>query len=135
MVQAMVCTRRKWTLEVLLLIYLGASLLHFVHNAEYVQAYPDLPGWITRASVYGTWLGITAGGLAGYLLYCFKSRVFGLIVLCLYAAAGLDGLLHYLLAPVGAHTHGMNLTIWFEVVMAAILLFYLLATAKRRVAK
>jgi hypothetical protein len=135
MVQAMVRTRRKWTLEVLLLIYLGASLLHFVHNAEYVQAYPNLPDWITRASVYGTWLGITAGGLTGYLLYCFKSRVLGLIVLCLYAAAGLDGLLHYLLAPVGAHTHGMNLTIWFEVVMAAILLFYLLATAKRRVAK
>jgi hypothetical protein len=29
----------------------------------------------------------------------------------------------------------MNFTIWFEVVMAAILLLYLLATAKKRVAQ
>lgn len=135
MVQATLRARRDWTLEAFLLIYMGASLLHFVHNAEYVQAYPNLPGWISRSSVYGTWLGITAGGLAGYLLYRFKSRVLGLIVLCIYAAAGLYGLLHYLLAPMGAHTHGMNFTIWFEVVMAGILLLYLLATAKKRLAQ
>jgi hypothetical protein len=123
-------------LEVLLLAYLGASLLHFVHNAEFVQAYPYLPGWITRTSVYGTWLGITAGGVLGYVLYCFlKPRILGLIVLCLYAAAGLDGLLHYTLAPVGAHTHGMNFTIWFEVLVASILLAYLLVTAKKHVAR
>jgi hypothetical protein len=94
-------TRRDRTLEVLLLAYLGASLLHFFHNAEHVQAYPNLPGWITRFSVYGTWIGITAGGLIGYVLYRFlKPPLAGLIVLCLYAAAGLDGLLHYLLAPI-----------------------------------
>jgi hypothetical protein len=135
MVQATARTGREWTLEALLLIYLGASLLHFVHNAEYAQAYPNLPDWITRSSVYGTWFVITAGGLAGYLLYRFKSRVLGLIVLCLYAAAGFYGLLHYLLAPMDAHAHGMNFTIWFEVVIAAILLLYLLATAKKRVAQ
>ena len=128
-------TRRDWTLEVLLAVYLGASLLHFIHNAEYVQAYPNLPGWITRSSVYGTWAGITAGGVLGYILFRFKSRPLGLIVLCLYAAVGLDGLLHYLLAPMGAHTHGMNFTIWFEVVVAAILLVYLLATARKLFAR
>jgi hypothetical protein len=134
MVMADVQSPRDWTLEVLLLVYLAASLLHFVHNAEYVQAYPNLPGWVTRSSVYGTWLGITAGGLIGYILYRFiRSRVVGLIVLCLYAAAGLDGLLHYMLAPIAAHTHGMNFTIWFEVVMASMLLAHLTVTAKRGV--
>ena len=125
---------KEWTLEVLLAVYMGASLLHFIHNAENLQAYPHLPGWITRSSVYATWLGITAGGVLGYVLFRFYSRLLGLIVLCLYAAAGLDGLLHYLLAPMSAHTHGMNLSIWFEVVVAAILLIYLLSTARKKIA-
>ena len=123
--------RRDWTLEILLALYLAASLLHFTHNAEFVQAYPNLPGWITRSSVYLTWLGITAAGFIGYLLLRLGLRIAGLAVLCLYAAAGLDGLLHYTRAPIEAHTHGMNFTIWFEVLVAAILLLYLLATAKR----
>ncbi len=134
MIQAKVHARSDWTLEILLLVYCAASLLHFVHNAEYVQAYPNLPGWITRSSVYGTWLGITAGGVLGYLLYKSRLRLLGLIVLCLYAAVGLDGLLHYLLAPMNAHTHAMNFTIWFEVFVAAVLLLYLLVTAKKRIA-
>jgi hypothetical protein len=134
MIQAKVHTRSGWTLEVLLLVYCAASLLHFVHNAEYVQAYPNLPGWITRSGAYGAWLGITAGGLLGYVLYRFRPRILGWFLLCLYAALGLDGLLHYVLAPMGAHTHAMNFTIWFEVVVAAILLLYLLVTARKRFA-
>ena len=126
-------TGRSWTLEILLALYLGASLLHFMHNAEFVAAYPNLPEWITRSSVYLTWLGITAVGAAGYLLLRFKLRVVGLVLLCLYAVAGLDGLLHYTRAPIGAHTHAMNMTIWFEVVVAAALLLYLLATSLRGV--
>ncbi|RYF20783.1 MAG: hypothetical protein EOO77_07350 [Oxalobacteraceae bacterium] len=119
-------------MEVLLVLYLGASLLHFTHNAEFAQDYPNLPDWVDRSSVYLTWLGITAGGVLGYVLFRLGSRVLGLIVLCLYAAAGLDGLLHYTLAPMGAHTHGMNFTIWFEVVVASVLLLYLLTMATRR---
>ena len=46
-------------------------------------------------------------------------------------AVGLDGLLHYLLAPMDVHTHAMNFTIWFEVIVAAILLLYLLVTARK----
>jgi hypothetical protein len=38
-----------------------------------------------------------------------------------------------MLAPIGAHTHGMNFTIWFEVVMASMLLAHLTVTAKRGV--
>jgi hypothetical protein len=133
--QSKVAKRRDWTLEMLLVLYLRASLLHFIHNAEFAQDCPNLPGWVDRSSVYLTWLGITAGGALGYVFCRLGFRVSGLIALCLYAAAELDGLLHYTLAPMGAHTHGMNFTIWFEVVVAAILLIYLLTMAKRNFAK
>jgi hypothetical protein len=119
-------------LEMLLALYVGASLFHFTHNAEFVDAYPNLPHWITRSNVYLTWLAITAVGLAGYVLLRLGKRMVGLAILCLYAAAGLDGLLHYTRAPIHAHTHGMNATIWFEALAAAMLLLYLFATTRRQ---
>jgi uncharacterized membrane protein len=126
-------SHRAWILRGLLLLYLAASLLHFIHNAEYAQAYPNLPEWVTRSSVYFTWLGITAVGIAGYLCYQFRRFVPGLLLLGIYAAAGLDGLLHYTLAPMKSHTHTMNFTIWFEVVVAAVLLAWIAVLAGRRI--
>ena len=124
-----------WALELLLALYLLASLLHFVHNAEFVQNYPNLPAWITRSSVYATWFAITLGGVLGYFLLRLGRRTLGIGLLCVYAALGLDGLLHYLRSPMGAHTHGMNFTIWFEAASAAILLVYLVVRAKRIIAR
>jgi uncharacterized membrane protein len=126
--------RNPGILRGLLLVYLAASLLHFIHNAEYAAAYPSLPAWITRSSVYATWLGITAIGVLGYVCYQRRWVVAGLVLLGLYAAAGLDGLLHYTLAPMDSHTHTMNFTIWFEVVVAGILLAYIALLARRRIA-
>jgi uncharacterized membrane protein len=114
----------------LLLLYAAASLLHFAHNAEYVEDYPNLPLWITRFSVYGAWLAITAVGILGYVLYRSRWYWSGLLLLGLYAVAGLDGLLHYTLAPIGEHTHAMNFTIGFEVAVAAVLLVQLALVAR-----
>jgi len=50
----------------------------------------------------------------GYLLA-------GLCAVAVYAGLGFDGLLHYTLAPFSAHSWAMNLTIWFEVITAAVL--------------
>jgi len=122
---------KGFVLEVLFLLYLVASLLHFAHNAEFVQAYPNLPSWITRTGVYLTWLAITGVGVLGYVLRRFGLRVVGFALLCIYAAVGLDGLLHYTRAPFHAHSHGMNFTIWFEVVVAAMLLLYLAINARK----
>jgi hypothetical protein len=124
--------RTDWLLHGLLALYLAASLLHFTHNAEYVRDYPNLPEWMTRSVVYLTWLGITAFGALGYVLYRFRLYVMGLPVLAIYAAAGLDGLLHYTRAPMAAHTHAMNLTVLFEVSVASVLLVYILFIAKAR---
>jgi hypothetical protein len=106
----------------LLLLYCGASLLHFAHNAAYVAAYPNLPEWISPASINLAWCAISAIGLGGYLLVRRGLTLPGLFVLAVYTILGLDGLLHYGRAPISEHTLGMNLTIWAEVVTAALAL-------------
>ncbi len=102
----------------LLLLYCGASLLHFVHNAEFIADYPNLPLWISRNVIYFTWFAIFAIGLCGYFLYRSRYTTIGLVLLAIYATLGLDGLLHYSRAPIEAHAVGMNATIWIEVVTA-----------------
>lgn len=106
----------------LLLLYCGASVLHFVHNAEYLAEYPNLPAWISRASIYIAWCATFAIGHCGYLLYRRRYILPGLIMLVIYTSLGLDGLLHYGRAPISAHSFGMNLTIWTEVATAALAL-------------
>ncbi len=109
-------------LLVFLAVYCGASLIHFVHNAELISEYPNMPDWLTRAKVYLAWLAVTSVGIAGLLLLKWGRRPLGLLLIAGYAALGFDGLGHYSLAPVSAHTFTMNATIWFEVVAAAVLL-------------
>ena len=116
----------------LLLLYCGASLLHFVHNAEHVADYPNLPTWISRGSVYSAWFAIFSIGLSGYLLFRRGHTLAGLTLLALFATLGLDGLLHYGRAPISAHSLGMNLTIWTEVVTATLALAAVLWVASRR---
>ena len=102
-------------LGVLMAIYLVASLLHFIHNAEYLADYPGLPpGW-TRLGVYAAWFGVTATGLAGAWLWRRGWRFGGLALVAVYALLGLDSLGHYLAAPLASHTHVMNVSILAEV--------------------
>lgn len=110
------------TLGFLFAVYTAASLLHFVHNAEYLADYPNIPASITRGAVYGTWLAQACVGVAGCLLLARGFRFAGLILVGAYAALGFDGLAHYALAPVSEHTIAMNATIWAEVVAGAALL-------------
>ncbi|MGH8242080.1 MAG: hypothetical protein ACRETY_01885 [Steroidobacteraceae bacterium] len=100
-------------LAALLLLYLAASLLHFVHNAEYLSSYPNLPAWLTRSQVYFAWTGLAAIGVCGFVLYLRGWLSWGLLLIGLYAVFGFDGLLHYSRAPFDEHTVAMNFTIWF----------------------
>jgi hypothetical protein len=110
----------------LLLVYGLASLVHFVHNAEYLAYYPNLPSWLSRGQIYAVWLGITAVGVVGYVLHRVGHRLVGLGVVAAYAALGFDGLLHYGRAPFVEHSAAMNFSILFEVAAAAVLLTYVL---------
>jgi hypothetical protein len=99
-----------------------ASLVHFTHNARFLQDYPNMPPSLTAAGIYAAFAMVVAVGVFGYLLYRGGHPRLGLIVIALYAVLGFAGLDHYVLAPVDAHSTTMNATIAVEVAMAAILL-------------
>ena len=102
-------------LFVLLGLYAVAGLIHFVHNAEFLNDYPGLPDSWSRGGVYLAWLAMTAVGGVGALLVYRGYEFLGLILLAIYAALGLDSLGHYVMAPLPAHTAMMNTTILLEV--------------------
>jgi len=109
-------------LLIFLVAYGAASLLHHVHNAEFLTEYPNMPAWLSRAQVYAAWVGVTEVGLAGYLLMRWRYRLGGLLALGIYGALGLYGLAHYVVAPPSSHTSAMNITIWLEVTTGLLLL-------------
>ena len=106
----------------LLLACAAASLLHFVHNAEFLHEYPNMPASLTRAGVYATWLAQALIGLVGYVLLRRGWGQTGLVLIGAYALVCFGGLAHYVVAPVSAHSWAMHATIWLEVVTAALLL-------------
>jgi len=116
-------------LSSLLILYAAASLLHFVHNAEHLAQYPNLPASWSRADVYVAWCCVTGLGVVGYMLYRRGHRSIGLTVMCLYAGLGFGGLLHYTRAPLAHHSAMMNATIWTEVGAATLLLVNLASLA------
>ena len=116
----------------LLLIYGVATLVHFIHNAEFLGDYPNMPATWTRAGVYFAWLGMTFIGVAGWFLVVRGFRLAGLALLAAYAVGGLDSLGHYVLAPLSAHTVAMNATILVEVTAAAALLVEVVRQTARR---
>src|SRR5882672_703357 len=105
-----------------MLAYCLASLAHHIHNAEFLNEYPNLPGWLTPAGVYAAWAGESVAGFAGYVLMRHGYRIGGLVLIALYAVLGLGGLMHYSLAPLQSHTLAMNATIWAEAAAAILLL-------------
>jgi hypothetical protein len=115
-------SRKDPILLPMMLIYGAASLLHFTHNAVYLHDYPNLPAWLTATGVVGAWLVVAMIGVLGYVLYSRISRVAGLITIALYTLPGFDGLDHYAVAPMSAHTLAMNVTILLEAGCALVLL-------------
>ena len=98
----------------LLAVYFVATVAHFVHNAEYIAFYPNMPASITRETVYLAWLAIASVGVAGVIAARFGLPALGAFLLGCYGALGLDALQHYTLALCSEHTLAANITIWFE---------------------
>ncbi len=69
-------------------LYLVASLVHFVHNAEFLRDYPNLPASWTSTGIYVAWLGMTSVGLSGYVLMSRGHPRLGLGALMIYCALG-----------------------------------------------
>ena len=113
---------RHAVLLLLLATYAAASLFHYVHNAVYLEEYPNMPAWLSPAEVYAAWCAVTAVGIVGYITIRHGFPILGLILIAVYGVLGLDGLQHYRLAPLSAHTFMMNLTIWLEAFAASAVL-------------
>jgi hypothetical protein len=110
----------------LLALFLFASLVHFIHNAEFLTDYPGLPKTWTRGGVYAAWLAMASVAVVGYTLVRSGWRKCGLMLIALASLGGVDSLGHYIVAPAGAHTLAMNATILFEVICAFVLLAYVM---------
>lgn len=115
-----------------LLACVAATLIHHVHNAEFLDQYPNIPAWLSPMGVYAAWVAATSIGLTGYWFLRRGYRIAGFVLLIVYACYGLDGLAHYALAPAAAHSLAMNLTIWLEAAAAAGLLFVVAKTSSGR---
>jgi hypothetical protein len=105
--------------------------MHFVHNAEFIADYPNLPSSWSRADVYLAWIAMTIVGVVGWFL-ASRGYVVGLALLATYAALGLDSLGHYVLAPLSDHTFAMNATILLEVTAAGLVLVEVVRQLARR---
>jgi hypothetical protein len=106
----------------LVAVYFIASLAHFVHNAEYIAFYPNMPSWLTREKVYLAWLGITCVGVCGLAVSRLGLHAIGAFLVGVYGAFGLDGLAHYTLALCSEHTLATNITIWSEATAGLLLM-------------
>ncbi|MEN7343834.1 MAG: hypothetical protein AAAFM81_12865 [Pseudomonadota bacterium] len=97
-----------------------------MHNAVFLDEYPNLPTWFTPAGVVGVLLVIHLVGLIGLALTLVSRPTLGLVFFGLYAVIGFDGLAHYSVAAFSSHTLSMNLTILVEVATAFLLLLAVL---------
>src|SRR5688572_3943995 len=94
----MTYTSSDRVLRASVLAYALASLAHHVHNAVYLDSYPNMPDWLTRDGVYAAWAVVTSIGLLGYVLVRASRERIGLMLLALYAALGWYGLAHFVAA-------------------------------------
>lgn len=117
----------KWESELLFIIilYCSASLFHFMHNAIYIDEYPDLSGGVSAIGVSIAWIGFTCIGLVSYVLIHRDKRFIVPILLVAYGALEFDGMGHYSLEPISSHTYMLNVAIWFEAIAALVSLVIL----------
>lgn len=112
-----------------LLAYASASLLHHVHNATFLAAYPNMPPGLSTLGVYAAWGAVTAVGVIGYTLVRMRYTGPGLLLLAVYGGCGLDGLAHYAVAEFSAHTALMHFSILSEVATGLVLIVLCIRTA------
>jgi hypothetical protein len=100
---------RSTMLPIALIALAATSLVHHAHNAEFLDEYPNMPGWLSAAAVYGAWLVAALVGVLGYVLLRTGYQ-------------GTGALLHYVIAPLSAHSAAMHFTIGLEAAAGVFLL-------------
>ena len=117
-------------------VYLVASLTHFVHNAEFIDEYPNLPAWLARSDVYLAWAATLIPCVLAYWAWARGREAWAFGLFAAWSALGFLGLDHYYIAPVSAHSKSAIFTIFFELLagagLLAVSIFYLVKSCAGR---
>lgn len=112
------------------------SIAHYTDNYVHFDDFPPAPDGapVSAAGVLGTWFGLTAAGIAGYLLFRRGPSGLALGLLALYSTSGLVGIAHYLVPgalsmPWWRHAH-VSLDIVGGIAMLSFVIW--VARARRR---
>lgn len=113
-------------LLVLLLVNVTASVLHYVDNIRFFDAYPE-PAWISPHFIDAFWFVMTPFAVVGFFLFSKGSRWGSAASLAAYALMSLLVLGHYRYASPWALSFRVNLFILSEAVAALMLLGFALS--------
>ena len=105
--------KRQLLLKLLLIVSIISTSIHFTDNYLFIEQYPQ-PAWITAASIYQSWLILTAVGIAGYWLYKERKFWVGYVCLIIYSLTGLASPGHYLYGSLSQFSLKMHLLIWTD---------------------
>ena len=112
-------------LLVLLIVNVTASILHYVDNLRFFEAYPE-PAWIRPHFIDAFWFVMTPLAVVGFLWFRKGSRWRASASLAAYALMSLLVLGHYRYASPWELSFRVNLFILVEAVAAVVLLGFVL---------
>lgn len=119
-------------LRTLLILGIASTTVHYTDNAVSIEQYPQ-PSWISEPVIFAVWIGLTATGIAGYVLYRQGRTRPALALLVVYSYTGLSTPLHYLYGSLSDLSWWRQVAVWTDgLTGAAILAFVLLAVLKTR---
>ena len=113
---------KKWLL-ILIVVNIGASILHYVDNILFFSTYPE-PPWINTHIIDSFWFVMTPVALFGYWLFSKGLRNYAYLCLYLYALMSLLVLGHYRYGSIGELSIKINLLILIEALAAMVLIIY-----------
>lgn len=115
-------------LRILLALGIASTAVHYTDNAVSIEQYPQ-PTWITVPVIFGVWIGLTAAGIAGYVLYRRGKTWPALALLVLYSYTGLSTPLHYLYGSLSDLAWWKQLSVWTDGLTGAAILAFALREA------
>jgi len=121
---------KKWLL-VVLVINVGASILHYVDNIMFFHTYPE-PPWINPQIIDAFWFVMTPFAVLGYVLYGKGLRTYSYLCLYLYSLMSLLVLGHYRYGSMWEMSFKINLLIFIEAFAAVALITYTIWLQFRR---
>ena len=114
----------KTGLQIILVLNIIITSLHYTDNALYVDLYPE-PEWISTSGVFLTWGVMTAIGILGYWLYGKQKYWLSYLLLGIYAGTGLSSTAHYFYGALSQFSFKMHTFIWSDAIAGSLVVGFL----------